>query len=471
MIRSKQQAAKPLEVQLYTPHQGQILLHESTARFRVMACGRRFGKTLAASNELSKNALENPSTLNWWVAPTYRQTEIAFEIMAEALKPVLAKPANRSKMRLDIINNSVIECRSAERYENMRGDGPSFVVFDEASKCPKAAWTEVVRPALADKQGKAIFISTPWGRDWFWELFNRGQDPDFPEWWSHSFPTTSNPFVPASEVEEARLTLPYHVYAQEFLAEFLDDAATVFRGINECAIGQFKEPQVGHAYVLGWDPAKYQDYSVFTVVDCNTREVVAFERFNGIEYHRQIDEHLVPLVRKYNEAHVIMDITGVGDPLLEEVRNRDVGAEGYYFTNTSKKILIDGGVVAIEKQLVTFPPIPELVNELKAFSYSFTKSRNIIYAAPEGEHDDCVISLCLALHGAKIGGQIAYAVSKSRDVGKEILESLNVPQEHKVDDAFIMHRQVQMAKVLRELGSSAPMHGSTIDKDSGWGIA
>src|ERR1051326_8253357 len=312
MIKSKQQAAKPLEVQLYTPHQGQILLHESTARFRVMACGRRFGKTLAASNELSKNALENPSTLNWWVAPTYRQTEIAFEIMAEALKPVLAKPANRSKMRLDIINNSVIECRSAERYENMRGDGPSFVVFDEASKCPKAAWTEVVRPALADKQGKAIFISTPWGRDWFWELFNRGQDPDFPEWWSHSFPTTSNPFVPASEVEEARLTLPYHVYAQEFLAEFLDDAATVFRGINECAIGQFKEPQLGHAYVLGWDPAKYQDYSVFTVVDCNTREVVAFERFNGIEYHRQIDEHLVPLVRKYNEAHVIMDITGVG---------------------------------------------------------------------------------------------------------------------------------------------------------------
>ena len=212
MVQNK----KKLEIQLYTPHAGQMLLHNSTARFKVMACGRRFGKTLAASNELSKNALEHSSTLNWWVAPTYRQTEIAFEIMAEALAPVLAKPANRSKMRLDLINRSIIECRSAERYENMRGDGPSFVVFDEASKCPKAAWTEVVRPALADKQGKAIFISTPWGRDWFYELFMRGQDDAYPEWWSKSFPTTANPFVPESEIEEARRTLPSWVVEQEF---------------------------------------------------------------------------------------------------------------------------------------------------------------------------------------------------------------------------------------------------------------
>lgn len=462
---------KSLEVQLYTPHAGQMLLHNSKARFRVMSCGRRFGKTLAASNELSKNALEHPSTLNWWVAPTYRQTEIAFEIMAEALKPVLAKPANRSRMRLDVINGSVIECRSAERYENMRGDGPSFVVFDEASKCPKAAWTEVVRPALADKQGRAIFISTPWGRDWFWELFQRGQDPEFPDWWSHSFPTTSNPFVPASEVEEARLTLPSNVFAQEFLAEFLDDAATVFRNVDGCAVGTFKEPQVGHFYIVGWDMAKYTDYSVITVIDCNTREVVYFERFTGIQYRVQIDDHLVPIVHRYNGAHVFMDVTGVGDPLLEEVRNRDIGADGYYFTNQKKKELVDRAVVAIEKNLITYPPIKELTDELKEFTYKLTPSGNIIYGAPEGKHDDCVISLALAIYGAKIGGDIPFLTSVRSETDKAILDALHVPQVQQTDDAFIMYRQVQMAKVLSSLGTSAPMHGIHIDDNSGWGIA
>lgn len=462
---------KKLEVTLYTPHQGQLLLHNSKARFRVMACGRRFGKTLAASNELSKNALEFPSTLNWWVAPTYRQTEIAFEIMAEALKPVLTKPANRSRMRIDLINGSVIECRSAERYENMRGDGPSFVVFDEASKCPKAAWTEVVRPALADKQGRAIFISTPWGRDWFWELFQRGQDTEFPDWWSHSFPTTANPFVPASEVEEARRTLPSIVFAQEFLAEFLDDAATVFRNVDGCAIGSLKEPMVGHQYVVGWDMAKYQDYSVFTVIDCNTREVVAFDRFNGMEYRTQIDEHLVPLVHKYNNAFVTMDVTGVGDPLLEEVRKRDIDAEGYYFTNQKKKELIDRAVVAIEQGLITYPPIQVLTDELKAFSYKFTTSGNVIYGAPEDVHDDCVISLALAIYGAKIGVSIPFLTSVRSEVDQSILDALHTPQVHQTDDAFIMYRQVQMAKMLSSLGASAPMHDVHIDDNSGWGIA
>lgn len=457
-------------IKLYTPHSGQLKLHQSSARFRVMACGRRFGKTLAATNELAKNALEHNNTLNWWVAPTYRQTEIAFELLADALKPVMAKPPNKSKMRLDLINGSVLECRSAERYENMRGDGPSFVVFDEASKCPKAAWTEVIRPALADKQGRAIFISTPWGRDWFWELFQRGQNPEFPDWWSASFPTTANPFIPESEVEEARLTLPWTIFAQEFLAEFLEDAAGVFRNVDGCSGGEFKEPVYGHNYVIGWDVAKYQDYSVFTVIDCHTQEVVYIERFNGIEYKSQIKYHLIPLVHKYNQAHVIMDITGVGDPLLEEVRSQDIGSEGYYFTNTSKKALVDRAVIVLEQERIKYPKYPQLIHELKAFSYELTKSGNIIYKAPEGEHDDCVISLCLALWGAKIGAVVAYATTAKTTL-TEADVSNKIPGYQQVDSAFLMKRQDDMAKSLRILGIHAPYQSVEIAGDSEWGIA
>ena len=455
-----------LQVKLYTPHDGQLLLHNNNHRFRVMSCGRRFGKTLAATNELAKKALEKNSSLNWWIAPTYRQTEIAFELLAEALRPVASRPPNRSKMRIDLINHSVVECRSAERYENMRGDGPSFAVFDEASKCPKAAWQEVVRPALMDNQGGAIFISTPWGRDWFWELFQQGQseDPIYRDWWSHSFPTWANPFIPKDEIEEAKRTLPERVFAQEFEAIFLDDAATVFRNVNGCAIGSFEPVLFGHHYIIGWDVAKHTDYSVFTVIDADTHKVVAWKRFHRVEYNLQIDSVLLPLVREYNNAHVVMDSTGVGDPILEEVRKRDISCEGFYFTNASKKELIDRLVVAIEQTQVIYPPIKELMDELKAYTYQITKSRNIVYGAPDGIHDDCVTSLALAVYGAKIGAEIPFLVGSNpanKDQGMKI---------QAYDNQFLMERQRLMAQSLSLLGTRAN-YQSPQTKDDTWGIA
>lgn len=468
----------PVHVQLYTPHPGQLVLHNCPVRFRVMACGRRFGKTLAATNELAKKALEKPSSLNWWIAPTYRQTEIAFDLLCTALQPVLSEPPNKSKMRLKIINNAVIECRSAERYENMRGDGPSFAVFDEASKCPKEAWTEVVRPALSDNQGGAIFISTPWGHDWFWELFVAG-DPNGanhdPEWWSQSFPTSANPFIPAKEIESARKSLPMAVFEQEYMAHFNDDASSVFRGVDNCKrIGGFIEPKKGHYYVVGWDVARYRDYSVFTVVDCSTRDVVFWKRFNGLEYRDQIDNHLVPLVRQYNNAHVVMDSTGIGNPLPDEVRLRDVSCEAVYFTNASKKNVIDRAVVAIEQRQITYPDIPDLIHELKAYGYEFTASRNIIYNAPKGQHDDCVISLALAIQGAKLGGEIPMLLTNRPDPLVQHTEEM--VQRHDVDElenaAFIQERQEQMMRSLRMVGSHAAYHApAPIRNDSEWGIA
>jgi hypothetical protein len=358
----------------------------------------------------------------------------------------------------------------------MRGDGPSFVVFDEASKCPKEAWTEVVRPALADNQGGGIFISTPWGRDWFWELFMRGQDPNEPDYWSHSFPTWANPFIPAKEIEEARRTLPEFVFKQEFEAVFLDDAASVFRKIDQCVGGTFEDPIPGHYYVTGWDVAKQDDYSVITTIDCNTGQIVDFQRFNRIDYGLQLDNYVVPTVQRYNNAHVIMDTTGVGSPILEEAQKRDISVEGYYFTNASKKELIDRTVVAIEQHYISYPAIPVLLTELKEFSYEITKSRNVIYGAPEGKHDDCVISLCLAVWGAKRGAEVPMTITTRQNItdaeAKAALEKL-LTQVKEVDNAAIMLRQQQMARSLAWIGSTASYTApqSTKQIENGWGIA
>ena len=389
--------AKVREVQLYTPHQSQMALHNCEARFRILSCGRRWGKTLGASNELSKNALEIADTLNWWVAPTYSQANIAFELMANALYPILKKDPNYTKLRLDLINKSVIECRSAEKYNNLRGNGPDACVIDEARDIKKEAWYEVLRPAMADKQGWVIFISTPRGYDWFYDLFRSGQDPLNREYASFTFPMSANPYIPQSEIDELRHTLPERTFRQEVLAEFLEDASNVFHGVDRCVDGTLEEPKPGHTYIIGWDPAKHEDFSVMTCLNVDTRHVDAFYRTNQIDYTFQIHQ-LAELSYRYNQASVLMDSTGVGDPLLEMVRMRGIAVDGFLFTNVSKKELIERLVIAIEQRQVTFPGIDELLGELRSFEYTLTASRNVSYAAPQGQHDDAVISLALAYY-------------------------------------------------------------------------
>jgi hypothetical protein len=153
---------------------------------------------------------------------------------------------------------------------------------------------------------------------------------------------------------------------------------------------------------------------------------------------------------------------------MEELRRRDVVVDGYYFTNQSKKKLIDNAVVAVERRYVRYPRIQVLLDEMRAFSYKITKSNNIVYSAPEGQHDDCVISFALATYGAKRGSTIPFEVTtaniaKPRDEG---------PPVQQIDDAFIMARQQQMARSLAWV--KAPKFNNQPKEpveDNGWGIA
>lgn len=376
----------------YRPHPAQNKFHSSEARFKVCCTGRRWGKTLAATMEILKDALANPGCLNWWVAPVYGQTMVAYRMLSKGRK-VIANDL-RSLKRIELIQGSAIEFKSADNFDSLRGSGIHLLVIDEAALVDREAWEEALRPTLTDTKGKAIFVSTPKGRNYFFELFCRGQDPQYPEWESFTFPTSSNPYISPDEIEEAKRTLPDTVFRQEYLAEFLEDSAGVFRNIKACIQGSFEEPQSNHSYILGWDVAKHEDFSVMTVVDETTRHVVAFDRFNQIDYTFQL-LRLSNLAQKY-QAAIIMDSTGVGDPLFEQVRKLGYAVEGFNFTNTSKQQLVEHLAVLLEQQRITFPNIPELIHELELYQYEMTRAGNVKYSAPQGYHDDTVISLGLA---------------------------------------------------------------------------
>ena len=376
----------------YRPHPAQNKFHSSEARFKVCCTGRRWGKTLAATMEILKDALANPGCLNWWVAPVYGQTMVAYRMLSNGRK-VIANDL-RSLKRIELIQGSAIEFKSADNFDSLRGSGIHLLVIDEAALIDREAWEEALRPTLTDTKGKAIFVSTPKGRNYFFELFCRGQDPQYPEWESFTFPTSSNPYISPDEIEEAKRTLPDTVFRQEYLAEFLEDSAGVFRNIKACIQGEFEEPKHKHTYVLGWDVAKHEDFSVMMVVDTSSRHVVAYDRFNQVDYTLQVSR-LESLAKKY-DATVLMDSTGVGDPILEQVLKAGIKAEGFQFTNTSKQQLIEYLSVQLEQQKITFPDIPELIHELELFQYEITRAGNVRYSAPQGYHDDCVISLALA---------------------------------------------------------------------------
>ncbi len=384
------------DIRLYKPHDAQRQIHESPARFRIVACGRRFGKTLACVNEVVLHASKCRGSVSWWVAPVYQQTEIAYRMVLNTLPPDAIAVNHKSTRRIELINGSAIEFKSADRFDNLRGARVDFLVVDEAAMVDQEAWEATLRPTLSDTQGRAMFISTPRGRNWFYELYVRGQDPQYPEYESFSFPTSSSPYIKDEEIAEASATLPSDVFRQEDRAEFMENSAGVFRYVRKCVKGSLEEPQSGHQYIIGWDPAKHSDFSVITVVDIERKHVVAFDRFTGIDYTFQL-QRLKAVATKYNNALVVMDATGPGDPLLEQVKNLGLSVTGIHFTNTTKQQLIENLALQIEQKKVSFPEISELINELSIYEYELTRAGNVTYAAPSGHHDDSVISLALAV--------------------------------------------------------------------------
>lgn len=197
----------------------QSVVAQDTARFRVLTSGRRFGKTTLAIRELCYHARE-PNKLCWYVAPSYRQArQIAWLKLKKKLSELRwAKKFNEADLTCHLKNNSVIALRGADNPDSLRGVGIDFLVIDESADVSEQSWTEVLRPTLSDTKGKALFTGTPKGHNWFYDLYQKGKDPQENEWSSHLFTTKEGGWVDAQEIEQAKNDLSASVYRQEYEA-------------------------------------------------------------------------------------------------------------------------------------------------------------------------------------------------------------------------------------------------------------
>lgn len=391
----------PVEVTLPGLHTAQQKVDAERRRFNVIACGRRWGKTKYLTRAMAVTMLRGEKY--GYFAATYKlQTEVWDELHSR-LKHVA--DCRKQEARIVFGNGGVIEFWTLGDPDAGRSRKYHRVGIDEGGlvKDLETKWYESIRPTLTDYKGEADFAGTPKGRNFFHTGFVLGQDPLNQEWASWQMPTVTNPFIDPAEVEAARVGvngsggMPERAFRQEYLAEFLEDAGGVFRKVRlavDPGRNRDEAPKAERSYQTGLDLARIEDFTVITVVDDQGRQVY-FERINEISWERQLNA--VEMVAKRYSTPIVMDSTGMGgDKIYEDLRKRGLRVVPYNFTNATKEALIDNLAMKIERGDVSLMDLPVQTDELLAFEYQLTPSRNVTMSAPEGMHDDTVIALALA---------------------------------------------------------------------------
>ena len=205
----------------YKPRAQAVAFHERTERFACLVAHRRFGKTVASLNDLIRDALtiDRQNVRVAYIAPYYRQAKaIAWDYLKEFTAPIPGIEVNASELRIDFPNGARIRLFGADNYDAMRGLYFDSVVLDEPADFPASAWPTVIRPALADRKGRATFIGTPKGKNDFWEIYNYAKTA--PDWFCAMYKASETDILDVDELIEAKRTMGEDRYEQEFECSF-----------------------------------------------------------------------------------------------------------------------------------------------------------------------------------------------------------------------------------------------------------
>lgn len=231
---------------------------KDTTRFKVVAAGRRCGKSRLSAVTLLIEALNCPvGSAVMYIAPTLGMARtIMYDLLLDLGKPVI-KSAHVNNLEITLVNGRKIMLRGADNPDSLRGVSLTYVVLDECAFIKEDTWQKIIRAALSDKKGRALFISTPSGRNWFYDIFNLGKEGEDEEWKSWHKTTADNETIDPKEIEAAKRTLSSFAFKQEYLSSFDTTGADVFK--HEW-IKREPEPKNG-SYVVAIDLAGFQDIS------------------------------------------------------------------------------------------------------------------------------------------------------------------------------------------------------------------
>lgn len=363
----------------------------SPARFTVTTAATKIGKTFSHLWWLFEKAHEMPKPAGganyWWIAPVYSQAKIAFN----RLRRVAAQceyRINESELFIELPNGNRIWFKSADNPDNLYGEDVFAAVFDEFTRAKEAAWF-ALRSTLTHTRGQCKFIGNAKGRkNWGYKLALRAKNGE-PGYEFHritAYDAVAAGILSAEEIEQAKRDLPDLAFRELYLAEDLEDQANPF-GMDFIK-KQVRPLSTAPVVCFGIDLAKSVDWTVITGLD-EFGQVAHFDRWQSDwgQTKRRI-------IQTVGSTPALMDSTGVGDPILEDVQKECPRVEGYHFTQPSKQKLMQGLASALQNNEISVLE-GTMQDELEAFEYVYT-ARGVSYSAPDGTHDDTVVSLALA---------------------------------------------------------------------------
>lgn len=387
----------------HSPGQSEVLMSE--ARFKILCAGRRWGKTKVGAARALREARTKPGSIVWWIAPIYRNVKRGYQevlaqlpdgVLTHAPPPESAFDAGRPVV-LRFKNGSKMEFYSADRPEGMLGGSCDFVILDEAATMNESVWFQIVQPTLADRQGGALFISTPRGKNWFYRLWVQGQDDLVADFQSWRFPSFTNPTIPESEWERQKEILPAAIYEQEVLADFISASANVFR-FNDDSVKPMAEPE-GHV-TIGIDLAKYNDFTVIIGVRTGDRRVCYHDRFNSVswpEQRRRIQAAVEEIEKTATGVTVLMDSTGLGDVVYDDLSEEGLDAIPVKFTQQWKQQAVMLLAADLERESAFL--VEEQVREFESYTYVISETTGRWKFEAGTGHDDEVSAMLLAHWG------------------------------------------------------------------------
>lgn len=394
----------------FIPHDAQKQIIIGKKKNTTIVAGRRFGKSRLMASEALYFALTNKKSIQFIISHSQDQAKIIFNDLRElALDSSLVSPLVEVTKdfpfpEIRFKSGSVIYARSTGNNEGkfLRGHKAHRIILDEAAFIKESIITNVISPMLADYDGDMIQISTPMGQNHFYESFMRGVRGE-PNYASFQFSSFENPHISHEFIKRKQKEITDIEFRTEWLGEFVDDQVCVFKweSINDAKrdFEESFESEPGRNYFIGVDIAKMHDYTTIVVIDGTDQKcckVVYTERFTGKPYSFVI-ERILSCAFRFQPLKILLDETGVGAGITEQITAQLPQAEGFIFSMQSKISLINTLKTGLEQRRLIFSSNnSQLIDELRFYQYEITDAGNIKMNAPAKKHDDLCIGLALA---------------------------------------------------------------------------
>jgi phage FluMu gp28-like protein len=303
---------------------------------------------------------------------------------------------NAHKNIFNFASGGFIQIKSGDDPDSLRGETLDYLILDEAAYHSPEIW-KVLRYTLMVNNGEALFLSTPCGQNWFYELYMRGKDKTKANWASWQLPSTVSQFISKEEIEDAK-TDALCDYEVEIMAEFKSSGYQIFHSVKKCINNEHKpKPEKDHDYIFGIDFGRDKDFTVISILDISKDfpELVHIERFNKMNWTKQ-REQIVSLAESFKPIKIIAESNSFGSVNIEELQKEiDCEIHSFNTSNKSKKEIIEFLANAFDRGSISIFNDKQLIHELALFQGYF-KNDIYYYSAPSGVHDDCVMSLAIA---------------------------------------------------------------------------